>query len=255
MDAAGGPESAGGEKETAAAGEGDGAAGDDEILAAAMEAFERGAGTAGMEGGGPEAETAGGSAGTTDPARTGGAPGRTGTIGADSGGSVGRGTGAAAPTAGTGSAVTDAERVAILRGRLDESLAEFDGVLLDQRAVIGAGAADPMAGVDDEYGYGGGAAWGEESGGSAPPLLTAEAGAAGTGSGGGAMPAMPRRDRAGDYEQVAAAAPVPADIPRGDADDVVARQLREAAMKEPDPVLREKLWNEYRKYKGLPVKE
>ncbi len=41
----------------------------------------------------------------------------------------------------------------------------------------------------------------------------------------------------------------PADIPSGDDDDVVARQLREAAQKESDPVLREKLWDEYRKYK------
>ena len=51
-----------------------------------------------------------------------------------------------------------------------------------------------------------------------------------------------------------AVAAVPTDIPRGNDDDVVARQLREAAMQEPDPVLREKLWNEYRKYKGIPVK-
>ena len=33
------------------------------------------------------------------------------------------------------------------------------------------------------------------------------------------------------------------------APDVVARQLREAAEKEKDPVLKEKLWEEYRKYK------
>jgi hypothetical protein len=31
---------------------------------------------------------------------------------------------------------------------------------------------------------------------------------------------------------------------------VVARQLREAATAEKDPVLREKLWDEYRKYKA-----
>ena len=43
----------------------------------------------------------------------------------------------------------------------------------------------------------------------------------------------------------------PADIPDGSDDDVVARQLREAAMREPDPDLREKLWDEYRKYKGI----
>ena len=47
----------------------------------------------------------------------------------------------------------------------------------------------------------------------------------------------------------------PEDIPDGRDDDVVARQLREAAMREPDPEVRERLWNEYRKYKGLEVPE
>ncbi len=42
---------------------------------------------------------------------------------------------------------------------------------------------------------------------------------------------------------------VPSDIPDGRDDDIVARQLREAAMKETDPELRERLWDEYRKYK------
>jgi hypothetical protein len=42
---------------------------------------------------------------------------------------------------------------------------------------------------------------------------------------------------------------VPADIPDGRDDDIVARQLREAAMKEMDPELRERLGEEYRKYK------
>ena len=42
---------------------------------------------------------------------------------------------------------------------------------------------------------------------------------------------------------------VPAGIPDGRDDDIVARQLREAAMKEMDPELRERLWEEYRKYK------
>jgi hypothetical protein len=42
---------------------------------------------------------------------------------------------------------------------------------------------------------------------------------------------------------------VPEDIPDGRNDDIVARQLREAAMKETDPELRERLWEEYRQYK------
>jgi hypothetical protein len=43
--------------------------------------------------------------------------------------------------------------------------------------------------------------------------------------------------------------PQPADVPDGHDDDVVARQLREAAEKETDPELRKKLWDEYRRYK------
>ena len=41
----------------------------------------------------------------------------------------------------------------------------------------------------------------------------------------------------------------PEDIPDGSDDDVVARQIREAAEKEKDPKLRKKLWEEYRRYK------
>ena len=44
-------------------------------------------------------------------------------------------------------------------------------------------------------------------------------------------------------------APVPSNVPDGSDDDIVARQLREAAMNEEDPELREKLWQEYIAYK------
>lgn len=42
---------------------------------------------------------------------------------------------------------------------------------------------------------------------------------------------------------------VPPDVGDGSDDDIVARQLREAAMEENDPELRERLWDEYREYK------
>jgi hypothetical protein len=42
----------------------------------------------------------------------------------------------------------------------------------------------------------------------------------------------------------------PDDIPDGSDDDVIARQLREAAEKETDPELKKKLWEEYRRYKA-----
>lgn len=43
---------------------------------------------------------------------------------------------------------------------------------------------------------------------------------------------------------------VPSDVGDGGDDDIVARQLREAAMQEEDPALRERLWDEYRTYKS-----
>jgi len=39
-------------------------------------------------------------------------------------------------------------------------------------------------------------------------------------------------------------------VPTGDDDDIIARQLREAAEAETDPEIKEKLWTEYRKYKN-----
>ena len=39
-------------------------------------------------------------------------------------------------------------------------------------------------------------------------------------------------------------------VPDAKDDDIIARQLREAAMAEQDPALREKLWAEYERYKG-----
>ncbi len=44
--------------------------------------------------------------------------------------------------------------------------------------------------------------------------------------------------------------PVPDDIPSPQGDDIVAQQLREAAVAETDPNLRKKLWDEYKKYKA-----
>lgn len=44
--------------------------------------------------------------------------------------------------------------------------------------------------------------------------------------------------------------PIPEDIGDGQGDNIVLRQIREAAMKERDPVLRDRLWDEYRKIKN-----
>jgi hypothetical protein len=77
----------------------------------------------------------------------------------------------------------------------------------------------------------------------------------GTRAAGGAMPpgSDPGGAGAGSAKpkdpQQAARSGAPEDVGTGIDDVVVARQLREAAQAEPDPLLREKLWDEYRKYK------
>ncbi len=46
----------------------------------------------------------------------------------------------------------------------------------------------------------------------------------------------------------------PDDIPPSDNDNALAAQIRHAAEIETDPAKKAQLWNEYRKYKGLPLK-
>lgn len=151
--------------------------------------------------------------------------------------------------------MTAAERRAVLDGRLEAGYAVFDGMILGEREraqrdadAAGAGVMGTGAGAGGEGGEGeAGAGDGGESGTGQSAIIVA----ANSGAGAGVMGAGNGRE--GEYDQANAAAsyPVPEDIPSGDDDDVVARQLREAAMREPDPELREKLWDEYRKYTGL----
>jgi hypothetical protein len=56
----------------------------------------------------------------------------------------------------------------------------------------------------------------------------------------------------GSAQQGTAVADIPEDIPvDGTGEDQVAKQLREAAMAEKDPVVREALWEQYRKHTGI----
>ncbi len=47
---------------------------------------------------------------------------------------------------------------------------------------------------------------------------------------------------------------LPDDIPAADNDSIIEKELRQAAQSEKDPRKRALLWNQYRQYKGLPVK-
>jgi hypothetical protein len=190
------------------------------------------------------------------PGSTAGLPGAAGTGSAsgmpggsnDPFGGIGRAGGGNGP-------MTAAERRAVLDGRLEEGYAVFDGMILGEREraqrdanAAGSGVMSPggAGGEDGDGGFESGA-----GGAGSGQVVMASNGAISRGSGAGVMGTGSGRQGEYDAENAAATYPVPEDIPSGNNDDVVARQLREAAMREPDPELREKLWDEYRKYTGL----
>ncbi len=45
---------------------------------------------------------------------------------------------------------------------------------------------------------------------------------------------------------------LPEDIPSSQGDDIIAQKFRQAAIEEPDAKTKARLWNEYRRYNGLP---
>lgn len=141
------------------------------------------------------------------------------------------------------------ERRAELDARLEESYAVFDGAILSEREQVeGSGNNGGYGGVGTgPNGTGNGDGSGTFGYGNESIIVASTSSAAG---GPGYMP-PPTNPREGDFDNSAVSYPVPEDIPSGNDDDVVARQLREAAMSEVDPELREKLWDEYRNYTGL----
>lgn len=152
-------------------------------------------------------------------------------------------------------AKTEDERLAALDQDLDAKLARFDELMRrareeaeqDRAAMSTAGSGSGADGVAGG-GRGGGFEDGRGARENAPPQGRGAGGQADTSTGLGHTPDMTGSTSGGDYKY-ASSGPIPTDIPDARDDDIVARQLREAATRETDPVLREKLWDEYRKYK------
>lgn len=152
-------------------------------------------------------------------------------------------------------ATTHAEEVAALDARLSGSLTEFDQLLLEEarkaraRAPTRASAATSAGGSRGEANDRGTEKSGRDG--------TRETDAADSGrdnkdsgSSSGTGPGAPGgRIEGTDPGAPGATAAVPPDVGDGSDDDIVARQIRRAAESETDPELREKLWDEYRKYK------
>jgi len=159
---------------------------------------------------------------------------------------------------------TSQEQIAALDRMLNAGLGEYDEKLLREQERIKAatpndnsdtggdgGAAGQGDGSDGDGSEGDGSAGDGSEGGSEGE--DQETGGSPGGSREGDQAGGQRRggtrdsstgsgDDGSDQDQ-------PSDIPDGSDDDVVARQLREAAEKETDPELKAKLWEEYRRYK------
>ena len=147
-----------------------------------------------------------------------------------------------APGATTG-ATTASERIGVLDEQLRRGYEVFDGIVLNERE---RAQADPNANAGGLGGLGSqtASAGGFPGAGNLPQTLPGSG--QGDGQRAGGIPAS-NTNSPGAGETF----PPPEDIPSGRDDDVVARQIREAAMREPDPELREAMWEEYRAYTGI----
>ncbi len=142
---------------------------------------------------------------------------------------------------------TAAQRKARLEGELEESVGGFDEVLAEEQREISTVSRD----TEGFGGAGGGGGSGrvglgrqEGVRGAGDNGAGSQAGA-GNAAGGGSTPSV-----AGMSEDEIKSR-TPADIPDLVSEDIVAKQLREAALAEEDPELRERLWDEYRRYNRL----
>ena len=129
---------------------------------------------------------------------------------------------------------------------LDKSVGDFDEAIGEEQRKVSSVGRD-TEGFGERSGGGGSIGLGEQ--------------AAGGSSGGGGSSSSSGGGSAGDSETQAGPndgmsaeemeARTPEDIAVNTYEDIVARQLREAALAEDDPELRERLWEEYRKYTGM----
>lgn len=142
------------------------------------------------------------------------------------------------PADESGSGQSNSNAAASSESELQQVLSDLDGNIIEQRSIL-RGRNDPAENAGNP-----------DSG---------EIGPAGTGA--DATSAGPERSSQTSTPQNQPqisnrpappgqrGSKVPENIPDARDDDIIARQLREAAMQEEDEELREKLWEEYRRYK------
>ncbi len=153
-------------------------------------------------------------------------------------------------------AMTEREQVMLLEQQLNRQLGKFDEEMLQERERVQNTENEQGGG---SYGGGGSSNGGASTGSNGDANSVGESqDSAQSAKPGGGQSRTPRTGQragqvadgqTGDMGAARTAVEIPKNLPDGRDDDVVARQLREAATQETDPVLREKLWDEYRKYR------
>ena len=134
-------------------------------------------------------------------------------------------------------------RLGDLEDDLDDSLGVFDGKIGDARSTVLNGAPPTTSGLPAQStrpGASNGQQGGEGGEGGRNQSDAQSEGQRGSASAGAQVASA--KNGGGDN--------VPENIPDGQDDDIVAQQLREAAMSESDPELQAKLWEEYARYKS-----
>ena len=164
-----------------------------------------------------------------------------------------------------GRPLTPEEKIARMDEALRESLARFDEC--QAAASVSADADSGAEGAQGNTPGDGGGASGRSvatGGGNDPEAAqtggamesVAAQGVQGTETPEGVAGTVPGTERptGSDGLRSDTSAGIPDDIPEPDNDSVLEAQIRRAAMEETDPRIRAELWNEYRKYKGLPAR-
>lgn len=141
---------------------------------------------------------------------------------------------------------------------LDESLEDFDETVLSEgNRGVSTESIDILSptgtsgGIDsDEPLFEEASIDGVAEGNPSIEQRAAEGAPPGADGSGAEAPAGQAASSSGTEQEDSDIIPIPDDIDDGQGDDIVLRQIRDAAIKERDPILREKLWDEYRRIKS-----
>ncbi len=155
------------------------------------------------------------------------------------------------------SGVTSEEQGDKLDNDFMDALADFDDMLLKEDDKMASYVPSSRESGNDKTGSGRGGMSGADGRGISENRGIPETGQS-VAEEGGAQQALDKTtaeqtETVGTQAEMAGgkgAGESPGNLPPPEDDDIVARQLREAAQKETDPELKKKLWKEYWKYKG-----